>query len=387
MSIHRLIRLAELKHLSQYSVEELITSFSLYQEAIISTKNVRIHEENNGDDGYVLVSEDVERLNELLAHQSNIMLPCADCGKEQPFVPQRWGNPQKMQGPLIDKSGKTKNIFEITPPRYVIGENQLNKWDIGDSDNATKEGRLDDYIRRCVNECKDTLLEYANEVRKDFYCAYINHHRVFVQFRIYDPIEPEDIKESSTVICSADVNDQKAYEAYECLHDCLIIQKVGQYPSIADMELIDINKYQTILGKESYREFKRAIGLYSHGIGCGSFVYLRRIFERLIEEKHQECVKANDWDEQRYKDSKVKEKIKILEEKGYSIIPKELSPIKEKLYGVLSKGVHESTDAACAELFPCLQFAIECILEEQLNQKKWNERIKKLNSTIGQIPT
>ena len=49
----------------------------------------------------------------------------------------------------------------------------------------------------------------------------------------------------------------------------------------------DIKKYRKILGKEKYGEFGRAVGLYTHGIGIGSYVYLRRIFENLIEEAHQ----------------------------------------------------------------------------------------------------
>ena len=384
MSIYRLTNLAALKHLSEYTVEELITSFGLYEKAIINLKDVRIPEKVNGFDEYFLVSEDVERLNNLLSPANNIMLPCADCRKEQPFIPQTWWNPRNHQGPYIDKSGISHNIFDFHTPRYQIGENQLNKWNINDANKAKNKNDYDAYISQCVNECKAKLLEHASEVRKDFYCAYINSHHVFVQFRIYDPIEPEDIKESSAVICSEKADDQKAYEAYEYLHDCLIIQKVGQYPSIADMQLFDISKYRTILCKDNYRELTRAVRLYANGIGCGSFVYLRRILERLIDEKRKEYAMADaqNWDQEQYEKQAVNKRIEFLEEKGFVIIPKELQPIKTKLYGVLSKGVHECSDEECSELFPYLKNAIKSILDEQIEQK---ERKKETNQLLNKI--
>lgn len=64
------------------------------------------------------------------------------------------------------------------------------------------------------------------------------------------------------------------------------ITKFGQYPSIADINIGENSKYKKILG-DKFSELNRAIGLYSHGIGIGAFVYLRRIFENLIEEAFQ----------------------------------------------------------------------------------------------------
>lgn len=389
MSIHRLTNLANLKHFSEYTVGELITSFGLYQKAIINLKDIRIHEEDDDNEGYVLVSKDVERLNELIASKNNIMLPCADCGKEQPFNPLKWGNPRKLNEPVTHGKVRswTQSVFDISAPDYQIGRNVLNQWGLEDSEKAKTEHIFDEYMRRCVYDCQNTILTFANEVRKEYCCAYRNHHRVFVQFRIFDPIEPEDIEESSTIICSENVNDQRAYEAYEYLRDCLIIQKVGQYPSIADMQLFDISKYRKLLGKESYSDFTKAIGLYANGIGCGSFLYLRRIFERLIEEKHQVGVAAEteNWNEEEYSKLRTNEKIDFLEKKGYSIIPQELSEIKSSLYGALSKGVHESTDDTCYELFPWLKFAIESILDEQIKQKEREAKLKELKAKIGKI--
>jgi hypothetical protein len=59
------------------------------------------------------------------------------------------------------------------------------------------------------------------------------------------------------------------------------LTKIGQHPSVADLVTYEIESYKKILGDEYYKEFNRAIGLAAHGIGVGSFVYLRRIIENL----------------------------------------------------------------------------------------------------------
>ena len=64
----------------------------------------------------------------------------------------------------------------------------------------------------------------------------------------------------------------------------LSISKVGQYPSIADFHIGQVRKYNKILPKDKMREFTKAIGLAANGVGIGSFVYLRRIFEHLVFE-------------------------------------------------------------------------------------------------------
>jgi hypothetical protein len=38
--------------------------------------------------------------------------------------------------------------------------------------------------------------------------------------------------------------------------------------------------------RKRYKKFTKGLGLAAHGVGIGSFVYLRRIFENLIEEAH-----------------------------------------------------------------------------------------------------
>jgi hypothetical protein len=150
------------------------------------------------------------------------------------------------------------------------------------------------------------------------------------------------------------------------------IIKIGQYPSVADLTLGDIKKYQKVLSNEKYIEFSKAIGLSAHGIGIGSFVYLRRIFEDLIEEAHKEAMKLSDWNEEEYSKKRMDEKISALQH----YLPKFLVDNKKHLYGILSKGIHELKEDECNSMFPALKSGIELILDEKMEQREKQAKIK-----------
>jgi hypothetical protein len=154
------------------------------------------------------------------------------------------------------------------------------------------------------------------------------------------------------------------------------ITKVGQYPSIASIESFSIQKYQKVLS-DDYRDFSKAIGLYSHGIGAGSFVYLRRIFENLIEEKRREASQGTNWNEDAFKESRMDEKIKLLDDKLPSILVG-----NRNLYGILSKGIHELSEDECQSLFPDVKLAIELILDEKIYQQEQQKKITKVSRFV-----
>ncbi|MDA2113029.1 hypothetical protein PDN20_28735 [Bacillus cereus] len=155
------------------------------------------------------------------------------------------------------------------------------------------------------------------------------------------------------------------------------ITKIGQFPSIANLELHSIDKYRKIL-KNDYRDFSKAIGLYSHGIGAGSFVYLRRIFENLIEECKREALLESLFDVENFRQSKMDEKIKMLED----FLPSFLVE-NRKLYSILSKGIHELTEQECLELFPNVKLAIELILDEKIHQLEQKNKIQSARNFIA----
>ena len=157
------------------------------------------------------------------------------------------------------------------------------------------------------------------------------------------------------------------------------ITKIGQYPSLADLSVDDTSKYRQILGEALYFEFNRAVGLAAHGVGIGAFVYLRRIFESLIEEFHQKAVVTAGWNEVQYQKNRMDEKIKLLE----AYIPDFLIQNK-RLYSIMSEGIHELSEKGCLSSFPVIKLGIELILDDKyqkiLRDRKINNATKAINT-------
>lgn len=155
--------------------------------------------------------------------------------------------------------------------------------------------------------------------------------------------------------------------------------KIGQHPSIADLSKEEIKKYRK-LNNDIYKELNRAIGLSSHGVGVGSFVYLRRIIEKhIVIPKLQELLSERLITNEKLAQSDFKEKIKLLKEKLPDFLVN-----NNKIYSILSKGLHELTEDECKEYFPILRTSIEIILDEQIEKQEREKKseiiAKQLNS-------
>ncbi|GHC67841.1 short-chain dehydrogenase [Roseibacillus persicicus] len=162
------------------------------------------------------------------------------------------------------------------------------------------------------------------------------------------------------------------------------LSKVGQTPSMADIEQGHIQHYRQVLDRSNYQELNRALGLASHGVGIGSFVYLRRIFERLVEEARVEGSKKNGWDEAAYQRGRMDEKILLLRD----FLPEFLVE-QRVLYGIMSKGVHSLDEETCLAHFPVVRTGIELILDQKLaldqQRKKMDEAKKQISNVQMQI--
>lgn len=158
------------------------------------------------------------------------------------------------------------------------------------------------------------------------------------------------------------------------------ITKVGQYPSVADVHIGQIKQYDKLLEKSILKEFTKAIGLAANGVGIGSFVYLRRIFENLVFEAYEEAKKEGNIDVSLFEHQRMDEKIKSL--KGY------LPPFivdNHSIYGILSKGIHELSENECLAYFDCMRKSIEMILDEKVEMKKKIEKKEAIEASIQKI--
>lgn len=160
--------------------------------------------------------------------------------------------------------------------------------------------------------------------------------------------------------------------------------KIGQYPTVADFHLSELNQYTKVIPNEKLKEFSRAIGLAANGIGIGSFVYLRRIFEYLIFEAYKLGLKDGAVSKKDFDQSRMDEKINLL----HAYLPSFLVENKT-IYSILSIGIHELDEKTCLAHFDALRVGIEIILDEKLDEIRKKEKIEaaknKLSSVKGQI--
>lgn len=159
------------------------------------------------------------------------------------------------------------------------------------------------------------------------------------------------------------------------------ISKVGQYPSVADFHIGQVRKYNKVLPQDKMREFTKAIGLAANGVGIGSFVYLRRIFEHLVFEALEVALsKDEQFDRDTFTTAKMNEKIKMLS--GY--LPDFLVE-NHTIYGILSKGIHELSEEVCNEHFSILRESIEMILDEKLDAYQKEQKKKSIRQALSKI--
>ena len=228
------------------------------------------------------------------------------------------------------------------------------------------------------------LLEFDDTI--DAYCIYCEKESVFRnsdrpdwdfrQFKVQIGRKLDQYVETSYVCSRSDAHE---YRTYFRLCDSMI-QKVGQFPSVADLQIPQVQKYRKLLGNGKYKEFTRAIGLAAHGIGIGSFVYLRRVFEGLIEQAHSAASQLQVLDEKKYRPSPMDGKILLLKD----FLPRFLVEHRS-IYSILSKGIHELGEEECLQYFNPVRVGIELILDQKIKESETKEKERKASQTISKI--
>jgi len=193
--------------------------------------------------------------------------------------------------------------------------------------------------------------------REEIFNSYLNRRYVFTYRCTRD--------RQHTVLFDLIVTDDK-------------IVKIGQFPSVADLVIPEIAKYKSIMGKQ-YSEYSKAIGLFSHGIGIGSFVYLRRIIEQLVFEKYKEHADKLPITEDEFGRLKFDEKIGVLKNNLPTILVE-----NKNVYGIVSKGIHELSEDECRNMFPFIKVGIELILDAILAEKERVEKEKMFETFVAQ---
>lgn len=156
------------------------------------------------------------------------------------------------------------------------------------------------------------------------------------------------------------------------------LMKIGQYPTVADLTFPELDDYKHVISKQDRRELGTAIGLFANGVGAGSYVYLRRILERLVYQAKESA--GADIDTDKFQNAKVADRIKML--RGY--LP-DILVQNTTIYGILSKGIHELSEEECIKHFPVVK---ECIFQilgmwESIRKKRADEEA--LNKALNVV--
>ncbi len=163
------------------------------------------------------------------------------------------------------------------------------------------------------------------------------------------------------------------------------ITKVSSYPSleiipeyICDFDKKLNNKNEKTLFVDNY---KKAIQSAKKGLYAGAFLYIRRIFEKMInyiaETKLDEEKKSN----YKNKKTKMEDKLKLI--KNYIPHYEEIS--YKNFYSILSKGIHTLPDETCKEIYIIVKETIEMTTYQIYKEDKENKRISKIQSSLSKI--
>jgi hypothetical protein len=235
--------------------------------------------------------------------------------------------------------------------------------------------------------------EHYNDLSIDLYCPFCGVMSTFNPSFENQLIKRNDIENSLTkefeykrmnflVLHFRCARDKKHYFCVLLLPKDGKLIKIGQYPPRATIDAPELNRFKKILPEEKLSDMKRAVGLFSHGIGAGSFVYLRRVFEHLIYEAKEVAEKESRLNIETFERSRISEKIEMLKD----FLPNFMTKNKVA-YGILSKGVHELSEDECMNSFNLLEKTIELILSEKLEEKEKRDMEEAITKDLSKLST
>ena len=213
------------------------------------------------------------------------------------------------------------------------------------------------------------IFGHMHDLTVDGHCPFCRRETTFVVRgahvpggQAWDHIKTRCAFHEMSIICVRD-GDHKI--RYHFQIDRMKLQKIGQFPSLADISNDEVAQYRKGMTGEDAREFHKAIGLAAHGIGVGSFVYLRRVFERLIYGRYKEFKDAEGWKDEEFFRMSMIEKVKLLKDHLPAFLVE-----NAKIYSILSIGIHELDEEACLGYFDLMKHSIIIILDDDKKKKE-----------------
>jgi hypothetical protein len=180
------------------------------------------------------------------------------------------------------------------------------------------------------------------------------------------------LKIEQTKLLRAAVGFEEELSFYSCT-------KIGQFPQHAELVAGRLRAISKIATRIDATELRRAVGLMSHDVAIGAFVYLRRVFERIIDGAWQRAVESGE-KLPASNNLRMADKIAALRAHLPEIVTR-----NAKAYGILSQGLHELSEEQCAKAYPVLEGSIIAMLEEIHAQAEKQKREKILSAQLDEL--
>lgn len=238
---------------------------------------------------------------------------------------------------------------------------------------------FDTYCPQCKKESTfKNLFTEKKRTTANFEIGYVEGHRNTYGVEAWDSPRMY-VKE---FVCSRDSSHVNMYIfllSYKYKSD-LSLTKIGEYPSTLVTHTLNLKKYRKHF-KSYHDELVMSLKAYSNGIGVGSFVYLRRIFEDLVwkaYDKHK--IKFNDSDDLEFRNKTMADKIDYVKDELPDFLVE-----KKYLYSILSKAIHSLEESYCLQNYNFVKDSILLILDQEIEKIEKNAKIKNLEKKIGDI--
>ena len=218
----------------------------------------------------------------------------------------------------------------------------------------------------------------------------------------YEKSNYSSLSNNSSTITIYDINSRffifKKLECPTCdekltmifLYEKNCIAKVYQsfISDIIKDEDIQQFKKMKLLNEDDLKELNNANKCKKLGMNIDSFVYMRRIFENMLQriyEAHQSEVTIKD-SSKKFIDLFVKDKVKLLKPYLPILMNEEVSSDKYiKLYKLLSEGIHKLNEDICESLYNIIKELLLMILEKEMQEKKNRKNLTELETSFNKI--
>jgi len=176
----------QLPHISQYSIEDLITKVGLYEPILIDIKSTTIEKPKlDFLPDKLKISLDVRQLYNLVKTEMPLLLPCSMCQKELVF--------NKTTISSISKDlncNETNSIEDNSSEQFNIDQEDYQLFDPDILCFYPKEDT--DYTEKfelAIDECQRVVTDKLSSFSIQFNCSFNNSHQLNAYFVVEPPLK------------------------------------------------------------------------------------------------------------------------------------------------------------------------------------------------------